>query len=224
MFDDQELVAEFVNESREHLAQIESQLLGIEQGGGGADLGLVNEVFRSVHSIKGAAGFMGFTTLGKLAHELENVLNLMRNGQLAASSPIIDTLLKAADRLRWLIDHVERSNEADISDHLAALEQIVAGLIESESLPAEASAEPLAAKTAEPPAAQDIETPPLDVIAAGRRPRRRRQLPSPPAPLPSCRGQQAGEGSKLRQPARSRKLPVPPPTAAFASAWECSTS
>ncbi len=142
MFDDQELVVEFVNESREHLAQIESQLLGIEQAGGGADLGLVNEVFRSVHSIKGAAGFMGFTTLGKLAHELENVLNLMRNGQLAASSPIIDTLLKAADRLRWLIDHVERSNEADISDHLAALEQIVAGLVESESLPAEAGAEP----------------------------------------------------------------------------------
>ena len=222
MFDDQELVAEFVNESREHLAQIESQLLGIEQGGGGADLGLVNEVFRSVHSIKGAAGFMGFTTLGKLAHELENVLNLMRNGQLAASSPIIDTLLKAADRLRWLIDHVERSNEADISDHLAALEQIVAGLIESESLPAEASAEPLAAKTAEPPAAQDIETPPLDVIAAGEAPAKTPAI-ALTRPLSHPAGDSGARG-ELRQPARSRKLPVPPPTAAFASAWECSTS
>ncbi len=56
MFDDQELVAEFVNESREHLAQIEGQLLDIEQAAGNADTALVNEVFRAVHSIKGAAG------------------------------------------------------------------------------------------------------------------------------------------------------------------------
>ena len=50
----------------EHLAEIESELLGIEEAGTGADPALVNEVFRSVHSIKGAAGFMGFMTLGKL--------------------------------------------------------------------------------------------------------------------------------------------------------------
>ena len=136
MFDDQELVVEFVNESREHLADIESKLLGIEEAG--TDQALVNDVFRAVHSIKGAAGFMGFTTLGKLAHELENVLNLMRNGELVADSPAIDTLLKAADKLRWMIDHIEGSNEADISDHLAALEQVVAGLIAADS-PAEQS-------------------------------------------------------------------------------------
>ncbi len=75
---------------------------------------------------------MGFTTLGKLAHQLENVLNLMRNGELATISAIVDTLLKAADRLRWMIDNVECSNDTDIDDHLAALEQIITGLIESE--------------------------------------------------------------------------------------------
>ncbi|MGO9114299.1 MAG: chemotaxis protein CheW [Thermoguttaceae bacterium] len=133
MFEDQEVVAEFVNESREHLAEIESQLLGIEEAGAGADPALVNEVFRAVHSIKGAAGFMGFVTLGKLAHELENVLNLMRNGQLVADSSAIDTMLKAADKLRWMIDNIERSNETDVSDHLTALEQIVVGLIETDS-------------------------------------------------------------------------------------------
>ncbi len=66
MFEDRELVVEFVNESREHLADIERQLLDIEEGGASADLELVNKVFRSIHSIKGAAGFMGFATLGKL--------------------------------------------------------------------------------------------------------------------------------------------------------------
>ena len=76
---------------------------------------------------------MGFATLGKLAHELENVLNLMRNGQLVADSPAIDTMLKAADKLRWMIEHIDRSNEVDISEHLSALEQVIQGLIESES-------------------------------------------------------------------------------------------
>jgi two-component system, chemotaxis family, sensor kinase CheA len=142
MFEDRELVAEFVNESREHLADIEGQLLQIEAAGGDSDL--VNEVFRAVHSIKGAAGFMGFSTLGKLAHELENILNLMRNGQLAASSATIDTMLKAADKLRWLIENIENSNAADISEHLLALELVVAGLNASDSGSAEtvAKAEP----------------------------------------------------------------------------------
>ena len=144
MFDDPELVAEFVNEAREHLANIESQLLGIEEAGAGGDPALINDVFRAVHSIKGAAGFMGFTTLGKLAHELENVLNLMRNGQFVADSPAIDTLLKAADKLRWMIDNIERSNEADIGDYLAALEQVVGGLIEVDSPPPSPAAAPVA--------------------------------------------------------------------------------
>ena len=142
MFDDQELVVEFVNESREHLADIEGQLLGIEEAGAAADPALVNEVFRAVHSIKGAAGFMGFTTLGKLAHELESVLNLIRNGQFVADSPATDTMLKAADKLRWMIDHIDQSNDVDISDHLAALEQIIAGLIKSESLAAQSPVKP----------------------------------------------------------------------------------
>ncbi len=133
MFEDRELIGEFVNESREHLADIESQLLDIEAGGANADPKLVNEVFRAIHSIKGAAGFMGFVTLGKLAHELESVLNLVRMGQLVPTSPIIDILLKAADKLRNMIDDIDNSNQAEIADHLEALELIVAGLIAAES-------------------------------------------------------------------------------------------
>ncbi len=133
MFEDRELVVEFVNESREHLADIEGQLLGIEEGGANADPALVNDVFRSVHSIKGAAGFMGFSVLGKLAHELENVLNLIRNGRLVPTSPIVDVMLKAADKLRALINDIDHSNEADIDDHICTLERIIAGLLAEES-------------------------------------------------------------------------------------------
>jgi two-component system chemotaxis sensor kinase CheA len=159
VFDDQELVTEFVNESREHLAEIESQLLGIEETG--ADAAMVNEVFRAVHSIKGAAGFMGFATLGKLAHELENVLNLMRSGQLVADSPAIDTMLKAADKLRWMIDHIEHSNETDISGHLAALEQVVGALLAADS-PAAATSAPQSPARESPGKAQVADTAPAE--------------------------------------------------------------
>ena len=60
MFEDnQELLNEFVIESREGLAEIESDLLAIEACGDNIDIDLVNKVFRAIHSIKGAAGFMG---------------------------------------------------------------------------------------------------------------------------------------------------------------------
>ncbi|NUQ63094.1 MAG: Hpt domain-containing protein, partial [Pirellulales bacterium] len=133
MVNDQELIAEFVIESKEHLSGIENRLLAIEAGGAGADPALVNEVFRAVHSIKGAAGFLGLDILGKLAHETENVLNMVRNHELVPTAPVTDVLLRAADRLRGLLDDIDRSNEQDISAHLEALEQIVAGLVATES-------------------------------------------------------------------------------------------
>ena len=72
--DDQQLVAEFVEESREHLADSENQLLAIEAGGAQIDVDPVNTVFRGVHSIKGASSFLGLGELAELAHHLENIL------------------------------------------------------------------------------------------------------------------------------------------------------
>ncbi len=142
---DEQIVAEFVVESREHLAGIENQLLAIETGGEDVDLDLVNTVFRAVHSIKGAAGFLGFNSVGHLAHALENVLNLIRNRQLVSNSAVTDILLHAADKLRGMIEDVEHSNEIDVSEQLRELQQIVAGgLGEPEAAPAPSQPAPAA--------------------------------------------------------------------------------
>ena len=133
--DDREIIVEFVTESREHLADVENQLLAIEAAGAQADPELVNTVFRSVHSIKGAAGFLGFSTVGQLAHDLENVLNLVRNRQLVPDTTVTNTLLRSADKLRAMIDDIDHSNGVDVSEHLDALQRIVARLL-SEELPA----------------------------------------------------------------------------------------
>jgi two-component system chemotaxis sensor kinase CheA len=125
-FDDPELLAEFVTESRDHLAQVEGQLLEIEAGGANIDVDLVNTVFRGVHSIKGAAGFLGLTTVNKLAHSLENVLGLMRNRELTPTSTMVDVMLRAADALMQLINDAESSNDVDVSAHVVALAAIYA--------------------------------------------------------------------------------------------------
>ena len=81
---------------------------------------------RAVHSIKGASGFFGFATLGQLAHDLENVFNLIRNRQFVPDSAATNAMLHAADVLNML-DDVERSNDADIQEHVSALQRIIAG-------------------------------------------------------------------------------------------------
>jgi len=77
--EDDELIKDFIVESQEHLSDVESQLLTLETQQDGVDAALVNKVFRAVHSIKGAAGFLGFEVLESLAHRGEEVLNRLRN-------------------------------------------------------------------------------------------------------------------------------------------------
>ena len=124
MFEDDETLQMYIEESLDHLGDIESDLLAIEEGGEDFDLDLVNNVFRAAHSVKGGAGFMGLTTIKDLAHHLENVLGLIRNNELVPDSTRISVLLKGFDELEKLLKNVESSNDVDISHHVTALENI----------------------------------------------------------------------------------------------------
>ena len=126
-FEDADLLREFVVESQEHLSDVENQLLTLESQGDSMDVALVNTVFRAVHSIKGAAGFMGLSTLETLAHREEEVLNMLRNKELRPTSVVINTLLRASDRLKTLLDNIDNSNDENVEEHIVALERILAG-------------------------------------------------------------------------------------------------
>jgi two-component system chemotaxis sensor kinase CheA len=137
--DDRELLTEFVIESQEHLSDVEHKLLTLESQGETMDISLVNTVFRAIHSIKGAAGFLGLDVLQGLAHREEEILNKLRNHELRPTSIVIDTLLKATDRLKGLLDDIDSSNDQDVSEHLAALEKILCGDEPSEPSPQSAT-------------------------------------------------------------------------------------
>lgn len=120
-FIDDETLQEYISESLEHLADIEQDLLTIEEGGAEIDEEVVNRVFRAAHSLKGGAGFLALETIKELAHKIENVLDMMRNREIVPNPEIINILLNAFDKLRDLINNSDTSNEQDIDEFVTAL-------------------------------------------------------------------------------------------------------
>jgi chemotaxis protein histidine kinase CheA len=118
---DDELALDYLVESREHLANIETDLLAIERGGAETDEELVNRVFRAVHSVKGGAGVFDLMKIQELAHQTEDVLALIRSHEMALTPDLARVLLGATDRLQELIENPGMSDQADISGVLAAL-------------------------------------------------------------------------------------------------------
>jgi two-component system chemotaxis sensor kinase CheA len=103
-----ELTREFLIESQEGLDRMERCLTDLEERPQDADL--LGEIFRSVHTIKGTTGFLGFKRLEKLAHAGENLLGLLRDGKLSANQPIITGLLQLMDALRAILRTIETHN------------------------------------------------------------------------------------------------------------------
>jgi two-component system chemotaxis sensor kinase CheA len=102
---DPELLLDFVLESREHLANIETQVLTLERDPPGAEA--LNAVFRGFHTIKGLAGFLELWDIQKVAHEVETLLDHARNRELTVTPAAIDVILESADDLRSRLAHVE---------------------------------------------------------------------------------------------------------------------
>ncbi|MBF0413261.1 MAG: chemotaxis protein CheW [Desulfamplus sp.] len=132
MIEDDEILQMYIEESLEHLSDIESDLLTIEGDGENIDIDIVNNVFRAAHSIKGGAGFMGLTTIKGLAHSLENVLDLIRNKELVPTPNRISVLLKGFDKLENLMNDIQTSNEEDVSEYILALANITKSSLSEE--------------------------------------------------------------------------------------------
>nr|WP_320134127.1 chemotaxis protein CheA [uncultured Holophaga sp.] len=131
---DESIVSDFVTESREHLNNIEPDLLAMEQSGSNAGQEVLNRVFRAIHSIKGGAGFLAFERLKSLSHAMENVLMLIRDGKLEAAPPVMDALLASLDRLRAMLDDIHSSDQIPCDQELARLK----GVLEQQGQPPDA--------------------------------------------------------------------------------------
>jgi two-component system chemotaxis sensor kinase CheA len=135
-----ELTREFLIESQEGLDRMERCLTELEARP--QDAGLIGEIFRSVHTIKGTTGFLGFGRLERLAHAGENLLGALRDGKLAVTSELISGLLQLLDGLRAILLTIEaggtegeRSTDND-SELIALLEELKTGELITNGCPA----------------------------------------------------------------------------------------
>ena len=122
---DQEMLDLFVQESSEHLQTLETDLMALESNP--TDNALLNSIFRSVHSLKGGAGFFGFDPIVKLAHVMESVMSLLRDGILKADQPMVTLLISTSDKLNLMLGNPERAIDIACEGEIAGLQAILDG-------------------------------------------------------------------------------------------------
>ncbi len=147
----QEILHDFLVETTELLESIDQQLIELEEDPENTEI--LNSIFRSVHTIKGASGFLGLTVVVDVAHKGEELLDKLRNHELVVTSLRMDALLAAADMLKLLIEHI-RADDGLSED----TSEILARLREAEKTTAEDTASAGSPEEAAPPE----EAPPVE--------------------------------------------------------------
>ena len=201
---DPELMADFIIESREHLVNIESQVLTLEREP--FDNEALNAVFRGFHTIKGLAGFLELWEVQKLAHEVETVLDRARNSQWTINPAGIDVILASADYLRRWLAHMDAVLHHEASEAPARDESLLGSIARLSSEPGEPAS--VEAPCVEPPC---VEPAPVGLAAlvTAVSPK---QVEPDEFPLEPATPALTGAGEKTDEPAASPSAAALPAT------------
>lgn len=159
---DIDLLREFINESHEHLQNVELGVLTLEEHP--TDEGTLNSIFRAFHTFKGGSGFLNLIPINRLAHELESLLDLARQHKLAITAPVINLILVGGDTLKQFVHQIDAQvngtkQPAPILIPIGGILKRIKRVLEEEANPSAHSAEPVTQKTInEAKAAEDAET------------------------------------------------------------------
>ncbi len=105
----------FIDETREHLQSLNTEILELEQDPSSMDT--VNEIFRAAHSLKGMAGTMGFKRMQALTHNMENVFSEVRNGAVTVTADIIDVLFQCLDALEEYLTNIQSTADEGTNEN-----------------------------------------------------------------------------------------------------------
>ena len=148
-----DIVREFLVESNENLDSLDRELVQLEKNPTNRDT--LSSVFRTIHTIKGTCGFLGFTKLESVAHVGENLLSRLRDGELALNPEITTALLRMVDAIRQVLQSVEANgNEGERNDEnlIATLTRLHPGAPPTLEKNKQSEADPLTqAATPKPP-------------------------------------------------------------------------
>lgn len=106
---DKEMLKEFVAEVEDNLHELESNLLVLEHDP--TNRSLLDACFRNTHTIKGSSGYMGFTSMAKLAHAMEDMFDRVRRGEAAITEPGMALIFQGVDALKTLLNELNARGE-----------------------------------------------------------------------------------------------------------------
>lgn len=112
----------FLDETKEHLENLNTQILKLEQEP--EDTDTINEIFRAAHSLKGMAGTMGYKRMQTLTHDMENVFSEIRNGSMKVTANLIDTLFQCLDALEEYTNNIQNSADEGTNENLPLIEML----------------------------------------------------------------------------------------------------
>lgn len=129
----EDLLQDFLVEATDLLSEVDNKLVDLERAP--QDRGLLNDIFRGFHTIKGGAGFLNATELVTLCHLTENLFDKLRNGELEITPEIMDVILSATSSVRSMFGYLERSVQPTAADPslIEQLKQALAGGIVSKA-------------------------------------------------------------------------------------------
>ena len=113
--DNAELMEIFIDEAKEHLQNLNEHLLILEKEPENENT--INEIFRAAHSLKGMSGTMGYTRMQRLTHDMENVFQEIRSGNMKVRSELTDVLFEGLDALQEYLDNIIETNEEGSEDN-----------------------------------------------------------------------------------------------------------
>lgn len=112
----------FLDETNEHLQNLNTQILSLEQDPENMDT--INEIFRAAHSLKGMAGTMGYKRMQTLTHDMENVFSEVRNGNIKVKADMIDVLFQCLDALEEYNTNIRESSDEGTNDNGALIQRL----------------------------------------------------------------------------------------------------
>ena len=112
----------FLDETNEHLQNLNTQILSLEQDPENMDT--INEIFRAAHSLKGMAGTMGYKRMQTLTHDMENVFSEVRNGAIKVNADMIDVLFQCLDALEEYNTNIRESSDEGTNDNGALIKRL----------------------------------------------------------------------------------------------------
>ena len=122
----------FVEEAKEHLQNMNEALLELEKDK--ANTSLINELFRVAHTLKGMSGTMGFVNMASLTHEMENVLDGIRNKDVELTTDVIDIIFECFDVLDYSVNQIAVTGNEDKEDHYDLVEKLKMILNKNEAI------------------------------------------------------------------------------------------